>query len=83
MADKKIYFKIIELPDYQVLISKEQDEKEQDEDVRTLKITFHMDDVKLNYTLGYDKEDVDMHFDKFNEKDAQLFVNHGLETLGG
>lgn len=77
MADKKIYFKIIELPGYQVLIS-----KEQDEDVHTLNVTFHMDDVKLIYKLGFGEEDVNKHFDKFDEDMAQKFIRTGIETLG-
>lgn len=77
---KEINFKIIELEEYQVLLSKDYDEDE--ESTPMLTITFFVYGIKAYLKLRYNKEKGrDKHFENFNEVDAQLIVNETVKMI--
>jgi len=76
---KNVNFRIIELPDYQVLLTKDFD-NEGEEDKAQLVVTFFLDGVKINQSFGFDSEQVrDEQFYKFSDKGAQQMVDRYLQ----
>ena len=74
---KQINFRIIELPEYQVLLTK--DFENEGERELILSITFFLDGVKAIMSLGYESEEKrDRLFNDFSEEMAQDFINKAL-----
>lgn len=75
---KKTYFRIIELPTHQVMLSKDFDSDNDDQP--TLVITFFFDGIKVCQTLGYPSDEKrDVIFDSFTDEQAQSV----LDTASG
>jgi hypothetical protein len=69
---KQIHFRIIELPDHQVLLTKSWDD---DEGAPVLLVTFFLEGLQVTQTLSYlREEDRDKIFDTFADKDAEEIV---------
>lgn len=74
---REINFRIIELPERQVLLT-----KDFDEDEIILSVSFFLGGVKAVMSLGYESEDSrDKLFNDFTEEMAQDFVNNYLNLL--
>lgn len=75
---KEIRFKIIELPDYQVLVMKEWD----DDDEPRLSFVFFLEGIKVTQSLGFKTEEaLQAAFDKTDAEGAKIMVDMVLETL--
>lgn len=74
---KQINFRIIELPDYQVLLTKDYDEE--NDAAPLLGFSFFTDDVKITHDLGYKSEITRNEiFESMTEEQAQTLINHIL-----
>ena len=72
---KQKFFRIIELPTHQVLLTKDFGDKEEDQDF-LLVISFFFDGVKITQSLGYDDEGKrDKAFVDFTDEMAQVVVD--------
>lgn len=77
------YFKLFELEKYQVLIVRDFEEDEDNEDGRDIiVVTFFMDGIKINQTLGYTtEENRDKAFDLFTDELVQKFVDNVVDMF--
>ena len=76
---KKINFRIIELPTYQVLLSKDFDE---DDESPVLSMTVIVDGISISQNHSYSDEATrDNVFDTFSDESAQLVVNGIINLL--
>lgn len=79
---KIINFRIIELPEYQVLLTKDYDEES--DAAPLLDFCFFTDDVKITHKLGYKEESTrDGIFESMTDEQAQTLVNHIISLFGG
>ncbi|POR20665.1 hypothetical protein BWK57_12815 [Flavobacterium columnare] len=70
---KQIYFKIIELENYQVLVEKCFDD---DDETEAMNVSFHIKGMKVSYNLSYETmEKRDNDFEQFDKKQAQKFID--------
>ena len=70
---KQIYFKIIELENYQVLVEKCLDD---DDETEAMNVSFHIKGMKVSHNLSYESmEKRDNDFEQFDEKQAQKFID--------
>lgn len=77
---KDIFFKIIELPNHQVLVAKDFDQE--DDDAPVVAVTFHLDGVKVTQKFGYAEEAKrDAAFEQFTDKDAQSIIDGMLSLM--
>ncbi len=73
--EREINFRIVELKTVQVLLTKDFD-SEKDDANSLLVITFFLDGIKVNLSLGYDLEEKrDEIFDGINDEKLQNFVS--------
>ncbi len=74
---KEIYWKIIELEEHQVLVSKEEaPEEEESEAPHRLCTTFHLNGVEVKMTGAYILEEIrNEKFNNYNADYAQELVN--------
>lgn len=80
-TEKKIHFRIIELPEYQVLLTKDFDE-ESEESTPLLVISFFHEGMKLDLKLGYsDESKIDKLIETFTSEDAQTLIDNTLEQF--
>lgn len=78
MSEKITYFRIIELPTHQVLVTKDWND---DEDP-IISVTFFLEGMKITQSLGYtEAEKRDGAFDKFNDKYAQAMLDMVLSAM--
>lgn len=70
---KSIFAKIIELKDYQVLVTKEY---EPEEDIYKVVMKTSFEDFEPEMKMGFkSQESCDKYFEKFDETDAELFIS--------
>lgn len=78
---KEINFKIIELPNYQVLLQKDFDNEDHDES-DLMVITFYLDGVKVKHSYGYeDVETRDRIFDNVKESQVQKLIDDAIGMM--
>lgn len=76
---KEIIFKIIELEDYQVLVSKTSSEDEKEPQI---KLSFTYDDMMIDAKIDVKtEENQNKIFDNYNEKMAQEFINNVINQF--
>ncbi|MFK7113351.1 hypothetical protein V3468_02740 [Flavobacterium oreochromis] len=76
---KQIYFKIIELENYQVLVEKFFNEEEEKE---AIQIVFYIHDFKIvNKLLFETEEKQNKAFELINSETAQGYINAALKIL--
>ena len=79
---KEIKFRIIELPTHQVLLMKDFNNDENDEDAYLMCFIVFQEGVKMTQTLGYASEEMrDKMFIKVSDEHAQTTVNSILSML--
>jgi len=79
---KENNFRIIELPENQVLLTKDFEQEEDTEDSILLTVTFFLDGIKVVNSLGYESEENrDKLFNAFTEEMAQAFINQSMNML--
>jgi len=77
---KKTHFRIIELENYQVLLTKDFDNE--NEYAPVLSLTFFLDGVKIIQSMGYsDEEKRDKMFLDFTDESGQNIVNSTISML--
>ncbi len=73
--EKEQYFRIVELPEYQVLLEKDFDNTE-DEDSLLFKITFYVDGIKICQSMGYSDEEIrDKTFSETTDEQLQILID--------
>ena len=73
---KEIKFRIIELEDYQVLLTKDFDSNEGNRD-SILVVTVFFNGVKIKATISFsDDKKRDEYFIEFSDKKAQIFIDN-------
>jgi predicted RNase H-related nuclease YkuK (DUF458 family) len=73
---KTIHFRIIELTDYQVLITKDFDNEQDDAPFVTV-ISFFLENIKVDLKLNYKSEETrNSIFDNISEEQVQQSVNN-------
>lgn len=78
---KEIKFKIIELAEYQVLLTKDFD-NESDEDIYMIVISFFIDGVKVTYKYHYEKEkNRDDMFLLITDKYVQSLIDNAITMM--
>lgn len=79
MKDK--YFRIIELPDHDVLLEKDWDEETNNP---LCSVIFHVEGIRVAQKLGYETEEQrDKAFDEITAEQAQTVVNGVLSLIQG
>lgn len=80
---KKVDFKIIELPERQVLVAKDW-EDEEDGTVPAIKVSMFINGTKCTQTLGYaDEEERDKAFAEISEEAASKLEQMNKEVFEG
>jgi hypothetical protein len=80
---KTIYFRIIELPTHQVLITKDFD-NDQDDAKFLVVISFFLDGVKADLKLNYSSEGKrDNIFDDISDEQVQKTVDNAINVMFG
>lgn len=78
---KEIYFKIIDLPEHQILIEKDFD-NEEDEGSFLVTITFYVDDVKIKNSYGYSDKDLrDITFNSISIDQVSKLLEKHIEMF--
>lgn len=78
---KTIHFRIIELPNYQVLLTKDFD-NEQDDASFLAVISFFLENVKVELKLNYKTEEKrDNIFDNITEEQVQKTVDNAKQNM--
>jgi len=78
---KKTYFRIVELPTHQILVEKDFD-NENEEDQFLVTVTFHNKGVKVKNSYGYSDEDLrDIMFEKITDEQLQKSLNDTLKLF--
>ena len=73
--EKEQYFRIVELPEHQVLLEKDFDNSEE-EDSLLFKITFYVDGIKVVQSMGYsDEETRDNAFFETSDERIQTIID--------
>lgn len=76
---KTKYFRIIELPEHDVLVEKDWDNEG---DNPVCDVVFHIDGVRISQKLGYDNEaDRDKTFNELTNEQAQGMVDNILKLM--
>ncbi|MDV4025586.1 hypothetical protein CMT52_14720 [Elizabethkingia anophelis] len=78
---KQINFRIVELPNHQVLLMKDFSSDDEVE-VNELVVVFFIEGVKLTQSIGFiEEEDRDKLFSAITDEQVQEFINNTLEML--
>ena len=78
---KTIHFRIIELPDYQVLLTKDFDNDQDDAPFLTV-ISFFLENVKVELKLNYKTEEKrDNIFDNITAEQVQKTVDNAKKNM--
>lgn len=76
---KEVFFKIIELENHQVLLTKDFDEEDENP---IISVTFFIEGCKIVNRLGYDNEEQrDKVFLEFKDELAQILVDNILKMM--
>ena len=78
------HFRIIELEERQVLLTKDFKVDEQDVPAEELVVSFFLDGVRINQVFGFSPDNVkerDTMFEKFTKEDAESIVNGVIEMI--
>jgi len=83
---KEINFRIIELPEHQILLTKDFDDEEELEDDEESKpllvVTFFVEDLKVNQKFGFsDDNKRDKAFENFTDAQAQSLIDSAIQMM--
>lgn len=80
---KETMFRIIELPTHQILLSKDFDNDDDNEEApELLVLTFFLEGIKVSQKFAYsEKEKRDKYFDEFSDETAQKVLDSAIKIF--
>lgn len=76
---KQTRYRIIELPEYQILLKKDYDEED---DKETFSMSVYIDGITASNSYGYDtEEERNEWFEKVTDSQAQVFVDNIIKMI--